>query len=178
MSTDRGYIIRVLVADATHMGCQLMTSAFRRSSYRIGVVDSAINSEGVRVAFSKSSANIDVALISCQLKDGALAGLELIAELRAMDANTRIITLLNESERMLVVEAFRAGASGILTREQSFEALCKCIYVVFQGQVWANAQQMQFALDALTMTKLSADCPAPNSVLTQRQKSSPPNSLP
>lgn len=169
MSIDRGPI-QILVADATHMSCQLMTSALRRSRYRISVVDSAIDSEGVRAALSKCGPRIDVALISCQLRDGALAGLNLISELRARDSDTRIVALLNESERTVVVEAFRAGASGILTREQPFETLCKCIHVVSQGQVWASAQEMQFALDALTLTKLSAYCPPSKIVLSEREQ--------
>jgi two-component system, NarL family, nitrate/nitrite response regulator NarL len=147
-----------------------MTSALRRSKYRISVVDTAIDSYGVRGAFDKPGACIDIALISCQLRDGPIAGLNLMHDLRALDTSLRVIALLNESEQTLVVEAFRAGASGILTREQTFESLCKCIHVVFQGQVWASSQQIRYALTALAASKQIVQAPVPQTNLTQREE--------
>jgi len=35
--------------------------------------------------------------------------------------------LLDSSERNLVVEAFRAGASGVFSRDDSFELLARCV---------------------------------------------------
>jgi DNA-binding NarL/FixJ family response regulator len=52
-------------------------------------------------------------------------------------------------ERNTVVEAFRAGAHGVFCRADSFQALCKCIYCVHQGQVWASSTELQFVVDAL-----------------------------
>jgi DNA-binding NarL/FixJ family response regulator len=49
----------------------------------------------------------------------------------------------------MVVEAFRAGASGIFSRDQSSELLCKCIHAVHQGQVWASSKQLRFVIEAL-----------------------------
>jgi len=137
-----------------------MASALRRSRYRIHVAGCATDSGAVRSAFIKPSAPIDIAVISSHLRDGPLAGLGVVAELRASHPNTRAIVLLDSSERILVVEAFRAGARGILTREQPFEMLCKCIQSVFAGGVWASNEELQFALDALAQTQPTHPDPA------------------
>jgi DNA-binding NarL/FixJ family response regulator len=49
----------------------------------------------------------------------------------------------------MVVEAFRAGASGIFSTDQSSELLCKCIHAVHEGQVWASSKEWRFVIDAL-----------------------------
>jgi DNA-binding CsgD family transcriptional regulator len=57
--------------------------------------------------------------------------------------------LLDSSRREAILQAFRSGARGIFTRHDSVENLCKCVRTVHQGQVWANSQQMSFAVEAL-----------------------------
>ncbi len=57
--------------------------------------------------------------------------------------------LLDWDDKELVIKAFRAGALGVVVREQSYELLCKCVYSVHRGQVWANSQQLRHLLDAL-----------------------------
>ena len=47
------------------------------------------------------------------------------------------------------LQAFRAGARGIFSRHDSVETLSKCIRSVYQGQIWANSEQMSFAVEAL-----------------------------
>jgi len=119
------------------------------------VTGCATDSVAVRSAFIKTSGPIDVAVISSHLRDGALAGLRVIAELRASHPNTRTIVLLDSSERVVVVEAFRSGARGIFNREQPFELLCKSIQAVYVGEVWASNEELQFALDALAQTEVN-----------------------
>jgi DNA-binding CsgD family transcriptional regulator len=57
--------------------------------------------------------------------------------------------LLDSSKREAVLQAFRSGARGIFSRHDSVETLCKCVRTVHQGQVWANSQQMSYAVEAL-----------------------------
>ena len=79
--------------------------------------------------------------------------------------------LLDSSERSVVVEAFRSGASGILSREQSFDIMCK--YAVCQGQVWASNEEVHYTLETLsqndmvTATKFNKN----RTVLTNREES-------
>jgi len=60
--------------------------------------------------------------------------------------------LIDSPERDLVVDSFRGGARGIFCRDEPFETLCKCIYSVYKGQIWANTSELGYALDALAET--------------------------
>jgi DNA-binding NarL/FixJ family response regulator len=58
--------------------------------------------------------------------------------------------MLDESEPHTVVNAFRAGAKGVFSRNQSdIRLLAKCIRRVMEGQVWVDSNQMLYLLDAL-----------------------------
>ena len=70
-------------------------------------------------------------------------------EILALRSKPSVIMILDSSKPTMVVEAFRAGASGIFSRDQSSELLCKCIHAVHKGQVWANSKELHFIIDAL-----------------------------
>jgi DNA-binding NarL/FixJ family response regulator len=127
-----------------------MAAALSVSPYRFTVVHYALDAAGIRAGLNENAA--EIAIISAQLKDGAIAGFDAVREIRASHPTTDVIMMLDSTEPALVVEAFRAGANGILSREQPFELLCKCIHAVYQGQVWASSQELRFALDALART--------------------------
>lgn len=173
---ERGLVLNVFIADATTMGCELMAAALRRSRYHLAVVGTSTDSDGFRSGIGNSSAAVDVALISAHLRDGPFAGFDLVRDIRRSYPSTSIITLLDSIERSAVVEAFRSGATGILTREEPFEIVCKCIHKVYQGEVWASSKAMQFALNALAQMGTDYDSPvAPKNskgraVLTKREE--------
>jgi DNA-binding NarL/FixJ family response regulator len=156
MSTSdrRGPVVNVFIADASQMGCELMTASLIRSHYRLSVAGYSTESVSFHSVIDKSTANVDVVVISVGLKDGPVAGFQLARELRVWRPRARIIMLLDSSERSVVVEAFRSGASGILSREQPFDIMCKCIHAVYQGQVWASNKEVQYALEALSQNDM------------------------
>jgi two-component system nitrate/nitrite response regulator NarL len=143
----------VFIADSSHMGCQLMAAALRRSRNKLVVVGSATTSEAVRSAICNRKVDLDALVIACDLKDGPLSGLKIASEIRMTRPETHIIALMDSSDRETVVDAFRSGATGILSREQPFDILCKCINAVCQGEVWATSKELKFGLDALVQTK-------------------------
>lgn len=68
-------------------------------------------------------------------------------------------------------EAFRAGASGIFSRDQSSDLFCKCIHAVHRGQVWANSRESRFIIDALGPTQpMKATLPRATGLLTKREE--------
>ncbi|MGC2323631.1 MAG: response regulator transcription factor [Terriglobales bacterium] len=92
----------------------------------------------------------EVALISATLQDGSLSGLAIFPQLREKYPEVRLILMIDHPDQELVVEAFRGGARGIFTcYESQFDALCKCISCVHDGQVWANARQLDCLVDAV-----------------------------
>ncbi len=142
-----GEPIRVFVADANAMACQLMVRALEQSREPIKVVGSA--TESVEILKGLAENPSDVAIISADLKDGPITGLGVVREARVSYPNTRIIVLVDSPERALVVEGFRAGAGAVFSRNETFEMLCKCIRSVYGGQIWADGNQQRFIIEAL-----------------------------
>ena len=142
-----GSQISVLVAESCLMNCELMSAALERCKQRITVVASATDSSEIQSGYVQQQP--DICIISAQLKDGPNAGFAALRDLIARFKNARVILLLDTAERGAVVEAFRAGAQGVFSREQSFDVLCKSVHKVQEGQVWASNQQIRFLIDAL-----------------------------
>jgi DNA-binding NarL/FixJ family response regulator len=176
MSVSRS-TINLIIADKSRMGCQLMATALRRSRYGLTVLDSVLESSDALRALKENRA--DVAVISAHLKDGPGAGFDLTREIRVRYPATDVVILLDSVESPAVVEAFRAGATGILSRDDPFQVLCKCIYVVSQGQVWAGSRDLRLALEALRQSSCSqsrSSSPStrsakPQNTLTSREES-------
>jgi two-component system, NarL family, nitrate/nitrite response regulator NarL len=138
--------IRVLVADDTRIHTQLLADALRRDSH-MEVISSPPHSADL-VEAAKSH-KFNVVLISANLDEEPLRGFEVLRQLRGSDPELRAVMLLDSSKREIIVQAFRAGARGIFSRQESVETLSKCIRSVHQGQIWANSQQLSFAVEAL-----------------------------
>src|SRR5216684_1712289 len=144
-----GEPIRVFVADANPMACQLMVRVLQQSCQPIKVVGSA--TESVEILKGLDANPSDVAIISAHLRDGPITGFRVVREARATFPHTRFIVLVDSPERALVVEGFRAGADGVFSRAETFEMLCKCIRAVGSGQIWANVNQQRFIIEALAI---------------------------
>jgi DNA-binding NarL/FixJ family response regulator len=139
-------IIRVLAADSTRMNSQLLAGALERDK-RFRVLDPASDAHSIVATVVKERPSVVV--ISAELEDSPRKGFEVARELRSAAPDTRVIMLLDASERAQVVEAFRVGARGVFCRSDSLKALAKCIGCVHQGQIWANSKELRFVLDAL-----------------------------
>jgi len=138
--------IRVLVADNTHIHTQLLADALGRDR-RLQVVGSASRSRDLFGASSLHRA--DVVVISSNLDEEPMRGIAVLRELMASHPDMRGVILLDSSKREVILEAFRAGARGVFSRHESLETLCKCVHRVHEGQIWANSEQMSYAVEAL-----------------------------
>lgn len=145
--SGRAGTVKVFIADGSQLSCQLIAAAVRRGRYRTRVVGYATDAVGIREGLEKNEA--DVAVIGARLEDEALAGFDITREILASRSKPSIIIILDSNKPAMVVEAFRAGASGIFSREQSSELLCKCIHAVHKGQIWASSKELHFVIDAL-----------------------------
>ena len=138
--------IRVLVADSTRMACQLLSDMLKRS-HQFELVGCSPSSFEVLAAVNNVAPH--VVLLSVDLDGQPLKGFKLARQLRATYPESRVVMLLDACRRDLVVEAFRAGARGVFCRTDSVKTLCKCIFSVYMGQVWADSKEIRFALEAL-----------------------------
>jgi two-component system nitrate/nitrite response regulator NarL len=163
--------VNVFLGDANRMSCQLMAAALRQGRYRARVVGYATDAVGISEGLGGNE--VDVAVVGARLKEGSLAGFDVTRQIRASRSKPSVVMILDSIEPAIVVEAFRAGASGIFSREESFELLCKCIHAVNQGQVWASSKEVHFMIDALGTT-LAAPAqpirPRGPSLLTKREQ--------
>jgi len=136
--------IRVLVADSTKMGTQLLAETLRRRDRQLAV-EVIHNTANIP---SRLSHRADVALISASLDEEPRKGFDLVRGLRAGSSGLRVVMLLDNPRPDLVINAFKAGAKGVVCRDESLKFLCKCIHVVHEGQVWINHEQLEMLLDA------------------------------
>ncbi len=139
-------MIRVLAADATRMNSQLLAAALERDK-GFEVLDPVPDARGIIAAVAKQKPAVVV--ISAELDDDKRKGFEVARELRSLHAETRVVMLLDSSERSQVVEAFRASARGVFCRSESLMSLARCIHCVAEGQIWANSRELRYLLEAL-----------------------------
>jgi two-component system, NarL family, nitrate/nitrite response regulator NarL len=128
------------------MSTQLLVEALARED-QFHIFQSPSDARSVLLLIKKERPQ--VAVISAQLQDPKRGGGDLLRKIRVESPETRVIVLLDFSERIAVTEAFRAGAQGVFCRTEPFQLLAKCIQCVANGQVWANSSEMQFLLQAL-----------------------------
>ena len=105
--------IRVMVADSTRIHTQLLTDALRRDR-ALEVIGAASNSRDLLDA--ATTHKIEVVVLSSNLYEEPVRGMEVLRELRASRPEIHAIILLDSSKREIVVEAFRSGARGVLPR--------------------------------------------------------------
>jgi len=138
--------IRILLADSNQTQAQLLSSALRRQP---GLSVTCCRSELSNCLQALRSTQVDAVLIG----DSHADHIHLIDTLRGLHAShphIHLILLLDSYDRNLVVEALRAGARGLFCRaSQQFQALCRCISVVHQGQLWASTEQIGYMIEAL-----------------------------
>jgi two-component system nitrate/nitrite response regulator NarL len=143
--------ISVLIADADRMSGHLIAHGLTRGRRNINIVAVSNNSaETIREIELKQP---DIALINAHLDDGPMRGYHVLQHLQILCQKTVAIMMIPDTDRDLVIDAFRGGARGVFSRVQSLKQLSKCIRIVHGGQVWADNQNLQFVLEFLTKLK-------------------------
>lgn len=143
--------ISVLIADADRMSAHLIAEGLTRSRNDITVVAVADSSDETIRQLEKTQP--DIALINAHLDDGRLRGYHVLRYLQMLSPKTTAIMLIPNSERDLVVDAFRGGARGVFCRLHSIKLLSKCVRAVHEGQIWADTRNLAFLLEFLTELK-------------------------
>ena len=136
----------VLISEPSKMYCDLLRKAFSSVRKRFQVVAYAASAGEILAALQKYRPQ--VAVISSDLQDGPLTGVRLLSVIRREYPAIRILLVMGFPERKLVVGAFKLGADGVFNRNSPFEHLCKAVEVVSRGQIWANAEELHYVLNA------------------------------
>jgi two-component system nitrate/nitrite response regulator NarL len=141
-----GRKIRVLVADNSRIHTQLLSDALGKD---LGLDVVGWDWNAASLIPTALAHNVDVLAISNTLHGRASQGLAVVRELRAANPTTKAVVLLDSQQKEAIIEAFRAGARGILSRESSVETFCKCVYTVHRGEIWADNREIALAIDVL-----------------------------
>lgn len=137
--------IRVLIADGSPLRRQLLADGLGQNPQF-----SVVAADAPKQVFEfLVSDPFDVLLISPGPADDNVSGMLVAREAAKRSPEVNIIFLLEGFERQGVIEAFRAGARGVISRSDSIEALYKCIVKVAEGQVWAASTELDILLEAL-----------------------------
>jgi DNA-binding NarL/FixJ family response regulator len=149
------------------MRAELLAGALRRSGR---FADVSVTTRTTDVVTLLANQPFDVLLISSKF-EGDAAGLKLAREARALHPRTRVVMLLETSERESVVQAFRAGCQGVFCHNpQSVKELTKCLDCIHHDQIWANSQELSYVLEALREPRPRRVINAEGSaLLTQRE---------
>jgi two-component system, NarL family, nitrate/nitrite response regulator NarL len=142
--------IRVFVADNSPIHTQLVADGLKRDPALQVILQ---GSDPSRLIAEVTASDVDVLVISANLEDQPCKGLEILQELRTSFPGIRAVVLLHSSKRELIVDAFRAGARGIFSRQGSIEMLMKAVRCVHEGQIWANSWEMGLAVEALANSR-------------------------
>jgi DNA-binding NarL/FixJ family response regulator len=138
--------IRLLVADGSRIHTQLLVDALRRDP-ELAVLPFETGVATLLAAVQTH--NADVLLMNSMLDERPGRGFELLREIRSSLPKIRAVMLLDSSADDDVLSAFRAGARGVVSRNESVQTLNLCIRRVHEGQVWANHRQVTIAIEAL-----------------------------
>jgi len=138
--------IRVLAADGTRMGSQLLAQALAQDSqFQV----TGIEPKSASILAAVTGERPHVLLMSSLLEESTTQGFDLTRQICAAHPETRVILLMDTSNPSAVVEAFRCGARGVFSRTESSACLAKCVSSVHHGQVWANSAELRYLIEAL-----------------------------
>ena len=107
--------LRVLAADSTSLTTQLLVKALARDA-QFQMIESPSSAAAILDLTKREKPHVMV--ISAKLGEDHSGGLDLLRELRTQSPSSRVIVLLDSSEREAVIVAFRAGAQGVFCRKR------------------------------------------------------------
>ena len=139
-------MIRVLVAENSHIHTQSLEGALK---YDPGLHVTPFDADPNSLTAAAAADRTDVLVISSVIANQSDGGLVAVRQLHEALPYVRSVVLLDSSKAETVLQSFRSGARGLIGRHESVHTLCKCIRCVYDGQIWANSQQMSLAVEAL-----------------------------
>lgn len=135
---------RIVVADRDSMTSDLLASALEREG---SCQARAVRSAGLLPLLATSPANLVVISADCDPVRGS--SFDLVGAVSEAYPKVLTVVILDRSTRGAVIEAFRCGARGVVSREQPISAFLSCIEQVRKGYIWAGGREAEFLLDGI-----------------------------
>lgn len=162
---DTSQAVRILIADRDSMTSDLLASALTQ--------DRQIQASAVRsgdLLNNIADGKVHVVVIGADQNHQARNGFELAHAVRHRHPTVSIVILLDRSTPEAVVNAFRSGASGVISRQQAVTEFLDCVDHVRRGLIWAGKLETSLLLDAFRaapLPKISEG--GASAALTQRE---------
>jgi DNA-binding NarL/FixJ family response regulator len=140
--------ISVLIADTNRMQAQLLTSALRRhSEFHISICQM----DTASILGAVASEPPGIALLALNPSYNSLENMMTVRRFHLSHPAIPKILLVDTCDRELVVGAFRSGARGVFSiNDSNLRLLCKCLLRVTSGQIWANTEQLDYLMELIS----------------------------
>ena len=128
-------MINLFVADDHTMFREMLKDSL---SHEPDVIIKGEANNGEEALRKLLAADYDVILLDIAMP--GLNGLEVLSKLRAAKPQSKVLMLSMYSEDQYALRAFRAGASGYLTKNEATKELISAIHKIAQGEKYVNSQ--------------------------------------
>jgi len=143
LSEPRHLEHQVLIADRDPMSSDLLAHAVASDR---NCDASPIRSSDLMQRLKMRAAEIIVIGADQEYRSGN--GLDLASEVARIYPDTMIVIILNQPTHALIVQAFRCGARGVISRHQPISEFLSCIEHVSRGFIWAGREETTSLLQA------------------------------
>ncbi|AXC13688.1 two component transcriptional regulator, LuxR family [Acidisarcina polymorpha] len=144
IKSDSGPHARALIVDRDSMSSQLLADALVRGrKYDASAILSSDLSRTI------DQGGIELVVIGADVKCNSGSGLDLAQLVGQTHPGTGIVILLNQPSRTSVITAFRSGARGVFSRQQTMTEFLECVDFVRRGYIWAGRAESSVLLAAL-----------------------------
>jgi DNA-binding NarL/FixJ family response regulator len=148
LATSSPGTLGVLIADSNRMQAQLLAGALRRRP-EFRVVTCQMENAAILQAVTVKRPR--VALLALHPSLSLAESVIILRQFHLAHRDIPKVLLVDVCDRQLIVSAFRSGVRGIFTlTDSNLRLLCKCLMCVAAGQVWANAEQLNFLMDLIS----------------------------
>lgn len=156
---------RILLVDRDSMSSDLLALALAREML---CEVTSVRPEDLLKALH--TAHAELVIIASDPHYSVKTGFDLAIAAGSEFPELRIVMLLDQSSPDAVVNAFRSGARGVVSRQQPLSEFLACIQHVCNGCIWAGTRETGYLLD--TFRKIPAPFPVTaidSPALTERE---------
>lgn len=150
-SSDGSQKIRIVIADPIVVTSELLKQALS-SQPDCEISGCSRNLEELEAMIASSPPHI--VLIKASTSKGAFDPIAILETVHAVSPATRSIVLSSDLSKQDVIAYFHSQARGILPADMTdFATMCRCIHAVFEGQIWASSEQLDYLIESLSAAK-------------------------